>query len=107
MEIIDPYSRPEKNQIMLKRGFWALLATAVFLILWALFLPADWEERFGMLAAPIRLGASLPITQSLAEAAALPKSVITGVLGLLAWLAGAAFQLVFPALDSYRPFAHR
>ena len=86
MELIDPYSRPEKNQIMLKRGFWALLASAVFLILWALFLPADWEERFGILAVPIRLGASLPITQSLAEAATLPKSVITGVLGLLAWL---------------------
>ena len=86
MEIIDPYSRPEKNQIMLKRGFWALLATAVFLILWALFLPADWEERFGTLAAPIRLGAKMPITQSLAEAATLPKAVITGVLGLLPWL---------------------
>ena len=87
MDIIDPFSKPEKNQIMLKRGFWALAAAAALLVLWALFLPADWEARFGIFGAPISFAARMPLIESFASTAGLPKGVVSGTLGLAAWLA--------------------
>ena len=64
-------------------GFF-LIALALFL--YGLVLPEDWDQRFGIFAYPIRLAAQLPIIESFASAAAQPKGIVSGFLGLGLWL---------------------
>ena len=79
--------------------------TALVFFLYGMVLPEDWDQRFGIFTWPIRFAAQLPIIESFATAASLPKEIVAGFLGLVPWLSPILGSCLFLCLYDRQTYA--